>query len=135
MMIVMLEKRGSDDFGSGEFGASRGSRTHKGIDYTAPAGAEVLSPVDGQVTKHGYPYASDLSFRYVEITDPAGARHRLFYVSPDVVVGSTVSRQDSIGTVQDIAGKYNTDTRKMKNHIHYEIIMDGEYVNPEEFWT
>jgi len=135
MITVMLEKRGSDDFGSGEFGASRGSRTHKGIDYTAPAGAELISPVDGEVTKLGYPYASDLSFRYVEVTDTDGIRHRMFYVSPDVAVGDSVSRQDPIGKVQDIAGKYNTDTRKMKNHVHYEIIVWGEYVNPEEFWA
>lgn len=135
MITVMLQKRGSDDFGSGEFGASRGARIHRGIDYTAPAGAAVLSPVDGKVTKLGYPYASDLQFRYVEVTDTAGARHRLFYVSPDVVVGVAVCRGDKIGVAQDIAGKYNTPERKMKNHVHYEIIVGGDYVNPEEFWA
>src|SRR5690606_19387199 len=62
-----------DHFGSGAYGASRdgGVRHHAGVDYVAEAGQAVKAPISGYVTRIGYAYADDLSFRYVEITNPA----------------------------------------------------------------
>ena len=51
----------------------------------------VFSNVSGIVTKLGYPYASYLEFRYVEITDLKNFRHRYFYVSPRVSVGDKIN--------------------------------------------
>lgn len=134
MLLVKPEKRGTDDFGCGDFGASRGSRDHNGIDYCVEAGQEIATPVTGVVTKLGYTYGSDLFWRYVEITcDATGLRHRLFYVEPGVDYGQRVDAGDLVGVSQHIAGKYNTEDRKMKNHVHYEIMTaDGKtYLNPE----
>ena len=37
-----------------------------------------------------------------------------------------------IGLAQDIAAKYSTPDRVMKNHVHYEIIdSDGVLIDPE----
>ena len=134
MITGTLPKRGTDGWGSGEFGASRGTRRHKGIDYACCVGTLIESPVYGEVTKIGYQYANDLSYRYVQITDTKGNRHRLFYVEPLVKLGTKVLPGDVIGEAQDIAGKYNDmDRGYMRNHIHYEILTEDGPVNPEKF--
>ena len=134
MLTVKTPKRGSDTWGSGAFGASRGKRNHMGIDYSAAEGSILCTPVTGHVTKLGYCYGDDLSYRYVQIKDQEGNRHRLFYVEPDVVVGDEVVEGDEIGEVQNIVRRYPTP-KGMKNHVHYEIIDTNElYVNPDIFW-
>lgn len=130
MVLLQAEKRGSDDCGSGEFGASRGSRKHNGIDYVAAPGQKVCSHVEGVVTKLGYPYVDDLSFRYVEITSNDRLKHRFFYVEPCVEVGDIIFECEVIGEAQNIAARYTNG--HMKNHVHYEVkTRDGEYLNPE----
>lgn len=126
MIRAILPKRGTDDWGSGAFGASRGSRVHKGIDYECPAGAEVLSPVSGKVTKLGYPYADDLSYRYVQISNTYD--HRLFYVEPSVEVGQWVNENTPIGICQNLQARYD---KKMKNHVHYEVLKGDTPIDPE----
>lgn len=117
--------------GGGWFGAPRGgTRTHRGIDYACYPATEILSPVRGVVTKVGYPYGDDLSFRYVEVTDDAGYRHRTFYIEPCVEVGDKVYDVDVIGKAQAIVTRY--PGHGMKNHIHYEVISpDGQYIDPD----
>lgn len=128
--VVALELRGRDGYGSGSFGASRGDRVHSGIDFKAPPDAVILSPVSGKVTKLGYPYNDDLSFKYVEITDSRKRKHRLFYVDPSVSKGDTIKENDPIGSAQHISARYNVHL--MNNHIHYEVkTSKGEYLNPE----
>lgn len=134
-----LELRGSDDWGDGSFGASRGSRKHKGIDYKAEPGDEILSPCTGKVTKIGYPYApkpgDKITYRYVEVTDPQGYRHRVFYIEPRVNMARQLNQGVVIGTAQDISGRYHDDDKEpMINHVHYEILdEEGEPVDPEGF--
>jgi len=135
---MTLEHRDADSWGNGSFGASRagGKRSHKGIDYCADPGDEILSPATGQVTKLGYPYAPKPSdkttYRYVEITDYSGFRHRVFYIEPTVNTGLHVKEGDVIGIQQDIAEKYSTPHKVMKNHCHYEILdLEDNPVDPE----
>lgn len=136
MLSATLPKRGTDEWGSGAFGASRGSRTHKGIDYACYPDTEICSPVDGIVTKLGYPYGDDLSFRYVEITDKNELRHRLFYVLPNVPHETRVKKGAGIGVSQDISGRYRDPGKPaMTNHVHLEVLdIDGTPLNPEEVY-
>lgn len=132
-ITVLIPKRGRDSWGEGHFGASRGKkRTHMGVDYCVAEDSVLISPITGHVTKLGYPYGDDLTYRYVEVKDHHGARHRFFYVEPDVEPGDVVFEGETeLGTVQNIVRRYPVP-RGMKNHIHYEIIdADGLYVNPE----
>lgn len=132
MIKSTLPKRGVDDWGDGEFQASRGGlKKHKGIDYACYPGTAIQSPVNGLVTKLGYPYADDLSYRYVQIKTEDEKKHRFFYVEPSVKVGDYVHFGDCIGEAQDIAGRYSTPNKVMKNHIHYEILVNGKPINPE----
>lgn len=123
-----LQKRGQDKWGSGEFGAPRGNHTHNGIDYCVEPEMQILSPAAGKITKHGYPYADDLSFRYVQITDKDGKNHRVFYCEPILPIGRIVKKDTVIGFSQDLTERYPGITP----HIHYEIMEDGKYLNPEE---
>ena len=129
-ILVVVPERGRDSWGEGHFGASRGDRTHMGIDYAAVPGSVLISPITGQVTKLGYPYADDLSYRYVQVTDSLGRKHRWFYIEPGVTVGETVIAEfSSLGTVQDIVKRYPTP-HGMTPHFHYEVKDGTGYVDP-----
>ena len=138
MITAILPQRGQDDHGSGAWGAPRGPRKHRGIDWACYPGTVLYSPIAGKVTKIGYPYGDDLSFRYVEVTDVDNRAWRFFYVEPTVKVGDVMSRHASeLGTVQDIAARYPKPGRQpMTNHVHIEVRwMDGaqlRYLNPAE---
>lgn len=128
-MLVIL--RGSDKHGSGNYGAPRGTRTHKGMDISAAPLSTVFSPVKGTVTKLGRVYSdeSKKDYRYVQITDEEDIQHRVFYVDPLVVVGQTVSHKDAIGKVQNLGLIYSD----IINHVHYEIMINGVHVDPEKW--
>lgn len=129
MITAKLKHRGADKWGSGEFGASRGDRTHSGIDYACEPGMLICAPVSGVITKLGYPYADDLSFRYVQITNDHGQDYRVFYVEPRVEEGWEIRHGDVIGECQDLRDRYPG----MVNHVHLEIKHDGKFCNPEPF--
>jgi murein DD-endopeptidase MepM/ murein hydrolase activator NlpD len=135
---ISLKLRGSDDWGDGSFLAPRGDKSHKGVDFVARPGDELLSPVSGRVSKLGYPYpfvSNGFNYRYVQITDYKGNRHRFFYVEPVPATGLHIKKGDLIGIAQNISEKFTHPKRRpMKNHIHYEIIgSDGNLIDPMEF--
>jgi len=130
-------RRVGDKWGSGAYGASRGGRKHRGIDFLSLPGQVLLSPIAGRVTKIGWPYSQSEKrhFRYVEVTDVSRLRHRFFYVDAKdfAVKGDVVTVGDLLGAVQNIASLHEG----MGNHVHYEImrVANGkrEYLNPDEF--
>ena len=121
--------RKCDSKGCGSFGASRGSRKHEGIDLVLDSGDKFLSPVDGKVTKIGFPYADDLNFRYVQVTDKDDKKHRFFYLSPSVVMFQKVKVSTILGYGQTLKTRYHGIT----DHVHYEVKINGSKVNPTEF--
>lgn len=116
--------RGNDAQGKGYFGASRGSRTHQGVDFVGEPGEPVTAFLGGTVSKLGYPYADKLEFRYVEVRRPNGDRVRYFYVEPSVKVGDLVKPGDRLGTCQRLpyAG--------ITQHYHFEVLVGGVAVDP-----
>lgn len=129
MITAILPQRGLDSHGSGDWQASRagGRRKHKGVDWLVPVGATVLSVVSGRVTKLGYPYADDLSYRYVEVTDPGGSRYRVYYIEPLVALNEAVyANRTPIGVAQDLGQRYPG----IPNHVHSEIKRGSRHVDP-----
>lgn len=120
--------RDSDDFGSGKFGASRGSRVHKGTDFISDPGQPIYSPIHGRIVREAKPYANDLAWSGVLIV----GEHitiKMFYVKVEKnLIGEMVSTGQVIGTAQNIASKYSKGGKTMKNHVHLQI----ERVNPEK---
>lgn len=127
------ELRGSDPQGSGAFGASRGSRKHKGLDLLAEAGQIIKAPFDLKIVKHGIVYNSTSQFKYVEF-EGLGLlsvfRIRLMYVQSDISVGQKVAKGSNLGICQNIAAYHGGG---MKNHLHLEIRVLNILVNPELF--
>jgi len=138
-MKAALPRRGSDCWGSGKFGARRGykkngkRRYHKGVDYLGPVGTVVYPFMAGIVTKLGYCYSDDLSFRYVRVTDKNGYNWRYLYLSPLVKKGMCVSTATPIGKIQTLQKRHPAD-RKHKtaipDHCHLEIKYHGKRINP-----
>jgi len=130
MINAVLPLRGHDAWGDGSFGAPRGNHTHRGIDFACYPETLICAVCDGEVTKIGYPYADDLKYRYVQVTSGSGMKHRYFYVTPMAVVGEVIFAGDVIGASQNIAARYSTPEKPMKNHVHYEIMFHNEYFDP-----
>ena len=135
VLRIPHKPRRVDDWGSGDFAASRGGRYHLGRDYLYDVSEEVRSPMEGSVLRIGYPYDdSDSNDRYrlVEIlsfNSETGAKviWRFFYVRPCVAVGEFVSPAQIIGFAQDISSRYSDpDKQPMGNHVHVECIVDPE---------
>jgi len=131
----------SDSQGNGHFGSPRKSRIHRGTDLLNPAGSEVFAPFRGYVTKLGYCYGDDLSYRYVEIAvRDYPLITRLLYVDPSVEKGDLVEEGQVVGLSQDISKRYSPE---MINHVHWEIRVTsptgiladkGEKVPVDELW-
>lgn len=108
----------SDPEGDGAFAAPRGAKRHKGVDYEFEEGQEVLSPVDGIVTRLGWAYKNDI-YRLIEILSHKGyLLWRFLYVKPEVHAGQHVKLDQTIGTAQAVSNRYGTE---MKDHVHVEI--------------
>ena len=138
MLNMRLPFRGTDSWGDGAYQSPRGDKLHKGIDYRVEPGSYILSPCIGEISKVGYPYGwveNATNYRYVEITDLIGNRHRVFYIDPLVYKGQTVSVLCTIGVAQDISQKYqDPNLSPMTPHIHYEVLdKRGETIDPESF--
>ena len=109
-MLIEAPVRQQDMHGSGEFGALRGGRTHRGIDIACYKGSIVKSVCNGRVTRVGYPYNpkdhTKGHLRYVQVTDDNGYEVRYFYVKPTINVGTEVREFDDLGVTQGLEEIY-----------------------------
>ena len=97
---------------------------HTGIDIAAPTGTEVKAPADGVVTKAGRftGYGKTIMISH-------GGEVVTLYGHLDSFksrIGDRVKRGDVIGYV-------GSTGRSTGPHLHYEISMHGQHVNPLEF--
>lgn len=133
-MIIKPPVRRQDKWGSGEFQAPRGNRTHNGMDMACYKGSIILSAQDGVVTKIGYPYnptdAKKGHLRYVEVTIN-GISLRYFYVKPLVSVGDVIQAGQEIGESQGLCEIYPGIT----DHVHVEARTEDDiYLNPFKYF-
>lgn len=123
--------RKCDPFGCGHFGATRGNRKHNGVDVLFAEGEAVKSPIRGVVTRYAYPYASDPSYKGIEIQNEKYTV-KMFYLISTVAVGTKINASDIIGKAQNIAQKYG---KGMNNHVHLEVRDNkGNLLNPEKLF-
>ena len=129
--------RGYDkNYGDGTFGASRRDSSgnpysHKGQDYLATLGQDVVAVTAGMVSKIGFPYKYNFHHKYVEITTANNESVRHFYVDPakGIVVGASVVAGTVIGTYQGLQKKLPG----IPGHVHLEVIIGGVKVDPRQF--
>ena len=99
---------------------------HKGVDFSAEVGAEVLAVQDGVVESI---YRDDI-LTGTEITidhgDGVKTVYRFVTANEDLTVGMAVKRGDCIATVAEATGEEYKDGA----HLHFEILQDGKNVDP-----
>ncbi len=106
-------------------------QTHSGIDYTTETATDVMACLDGVVTKV---VTNDiLNGGVVTITHDGGLESSYMSLGADINVaeGDTVSKGDVIGQTSQSAYAEFMDGI----HVHFELKQDGEYVDPNDYFT
>ena len=101
------------------------AREHAGIDFPAATGTPVLAAADGTVIGAGFTAGYG---NYVMIEHEEGCS--TVYAHMDEIlteVGETVKMGDQIGTV-------GSTGRSTGPHLHFELRIDGEPVDPSDYW-
>lgn len=111
----------SSGFGHRGSPGGRGSTNHQGIDYATPIGTSIYASSGGTVSAAGW----SGGYGYmVLITHPDGSKTRYAHLSKCLVsVGQTVSQGEKIA----LSGNTGISTGP---HLHFEIIINGNPVNP-----
>ena len=97
---------------------------HRGIDLAAPRGTPVLVQAPGKVTFAGWRGSFG---RFVEIEHADGVITRYAHLNKiSVATGDRVEGGDAIAQV-------GTSGRSTGPHLHYEILVDDDWVDPHEW--
>jgi hypothetical protein len=97
---------------------------HTGIDVAAPRGSPILAPASGTVVFSGYYYGYG---RTLEIDHGHGVHSRLAHATQLFFAQSDyVERGEIVATV-------GTTGRTTGPHLHYEILVNGQQVDPLDF--
>lgn len=123
-MPVSTPVRFTSGFGGRNDPFGRGWRRHEGQDLAGAYGSPILATADGVVTYAGWESGYG---RLVKIRHEFGIETRYAHMSQiRVDVGDRVSRGDRIGDM-------GNSGRSTGTHLHYEIRIGGEAINPMTF--
>ena len=123
-MPVNTPVRFTSGFGGRNDPFGRGWRRHEGQDLAGSYGAPILATADGVVTYAGWENGYG---RLVKIRHDYGIETRYGHLSQiRVNVGDRVSRGDRIGDM-------GNSGRSTGTHLHYEIRIGGDAINPMTF--
>ena len=104
---------------------------HKGLDFAAEAGANVLAVEDGKIESI---YKGDLlSGTEIVVSHADGLKsvYRFVTEADGVAVGDTVKKGDVIATVAEANGNEYKDGA----HLHFEVLKEGVQVDPAVYLT
>ncbi|MBR6522922.1 MAG: peptidoglycan DD-metalloendopeptidase family protein, partial [Oscillospiraceae bacterium] len=103
-------------------------RTHTGLDIAAGLGSKVIAAAEGTVEQV---FSDDMYGTTVVIHHGGGLRsiYSNLAEKPTVSVGDSVALGDVIGSVGQTALAEVGDV----NHLHFEMTLDGEAVDPAEY--
>lgn len=105
----------------------KGLHDHPGVDLVAPRGTTVYATGSGTVIRVNKSYVEAGYGNYIEIDHGHGFVTRYAHLeSTSVRQGQKVTKGSPIGTVGNSGGS-------IAPHIHYEVIRDGENVDPIHF--
>ncbi|OPL18725.1 MAG: hypothetical protein AVO35_05185 [Candidatus Aegiribacteria sp. MLS_C] len=99
-------------------------RIHKGIDLACVKGTPIYAPADGEVGFVGWTGGWGLNI-VIRHTDRISTRYA-HCSAACTVVGREVRRGDLIGRV-------GSTGRSVAPHLHYEVLIDGVQVDPEDY--
>lgn len=101
-----------------------GSKWHSGLDFSAPAGSDILATAAGVVAEAGFhsEYGNVVDINHGDglMTRYAHARSLLVKEGDLVRKGQVIARVGTTG-------------RSTSPHVHYEVIRDGLFLNPARY--
>lgn len=124
-----------DSEGDGNFGSNRIHGKHEGIDILADKGENIFAPIDAKFIRIAY---ADNDTRYKGALLQGIGKYKdielkIFYLNPfTALIGNDIVRGEIIGKAQSVKEKYNLPN--MKDHIHVEMRIKGQLVNPTQFF-
>lgn len=127
--------RDCDPLGCGYFGASRGDRSHQGIDFIVTENQSIRAPFDCKVLRYGYPYTDDSSYRLVEIQGTgkeSAYTAKVMYIKPTLPVGATVKKGAALCKADSLARKFGPT---MTPHVHFELRYNGLLIDPTAYFV
>lgn len=104
-------------------------RTHNGVDIDAKVNTEVKAVAEA-VVKEVNDDAMWGTLVVLELKDKTICRYANLNKTVKVKVGQKVKEGDVIGTV----GKTATAEIKQNDHLHFEVIKNDKYVDPEQYF-
>ena len=111
----------TSSFGMRTHPVTGGRRAHKGIDLAAPTGTPIYATADGLISRASWFSSYGL---YVAIEHGGQLQTRYAHMSRlNVAEGQRVQKGDIVGYV-------GTTGRSTGPHLHYEVRVDGQAVNP-----
>lgn len=111
----------SSDYGMRVHPVTGGLRAHKGIDLAAPVGTPIYATADGTVSRASWFSSYGL---YISVEHGGKLQTRYAHLSKlNVAEGQRVQKGDIIGFV-------GSTGRSTGPHLHYEVRVDGQAVNP-----
>lgn len=118
-----VEGEVSMNFGKREHPITKEVKEHNGVDIKAPEGTNVVSSITGTVTDVGYDSEKG---NYIVVENGNIKTLYAQLATTNVKKGDEITAKQSIGTV----GKTGKATGA---HLHFEVMVDGEYVDPAAF--
>ncbi len=105
--------------------SKRRGRLHKGVDIAAPVGTPITAPADGKVAFVGRKGGYGLTL----IIDHGGNLTTLYGHNSEIFVneGDAVKKGQQISSI-------GMSGRSTGPHVHYEVRVDGNPVNPSRFF-
>lgn len=120
-MVMPCEGEITSSFGKRVHPITNEVREHNGIDIKAPMGTEVVSSISGIVTDVGY----DTEKGNYIVVERDNIKTTYSQLS-----GTNVEKGDSVQASQTI-GAVGSTGASTGAHLHFEVMLDGEYVDPK----
>lgn len=132
-LTIREDSEGSGQYQSNRVSSNHTSRQHNGVDYVCTESQPVYAPFDGILKREYNAYSNSNVWKGVEIISSDEKRSaKIMYLKVNQsLIGKEVLRGQVIGYAQAISKRYNP---RMKDHIHFELRVNGSLVNPEDYF-
>jgi len=108
----------NDSEGLGHYGASRGTRRHKGTDYLALPGQPIVAPFDMVLSRYSNPSTKFPLESGIKWKTPSGSGKMFYFVPIAELIGTFVTKAQVIGIAIDLTLYYGPN---IDSHIHFQI--------------
>lgn len=107
-----------DPEGDGNYGAPRGDRVHRGVDYLCDPGQIIVAPFDMFIDRVSFPN-SDKKMEGIAWTKGKSTGRMWYFMPFKELLGTQAYKGKFIGRAQSVSAHYGLP--KMRDHIHFQV--------------